>query len=293
MGYYLDIHTVEAFLKVAELSSFTLAAESLCITQAGVTIKIQRLEKILGQPLFHRTPRNVYLSQEGKSFLPKARALLDAHFIAIRSINIANENKEINIGISDHVIDHQFMFILTQLRQRYSDILIKVIVDGSSSILQQFENKKIDIAIITQDGDKKGGEYLRQESYGWYGAINMMAEIKKLPLITLKESCRLRKLIIDLLLEHGKDWYDSFQGGGLNAILAATKMGLGIAPLPLGLLSPVDRLELIDVTERFNLPKIPSASVVVYDNCLDLCSRELLRELVSLIKQDEKQPLTA
>lgn len=110
----------------------------------------------------------------------------------------------------------------------------------------------------------------------------------KLPLITLKESCRLRKLIINLLAEHGRDWYDSFQGGGVNTLLAAVKMGLGVAPLPRTLLNLEDKLEIIEVTKRLNLPKLPPASVVIYDNCLDLRSRELLRDLTAMFRQDAK-----
>ena len=40
----LDIDTVQAFLLVAELQSFTRAAEALGTTQASVSMKLQRLE---------------------------------------------------------------------------------------------------------------------------------------------------------------------------------------------------------------------------------------------------------
>lgn len=160
MGYYLDIYTVEAFLKVAELNSFTLAAESLCITQAGVTVKIQKLEKFMGKLLFHRTPRQVYLSPEGESFLPRARMLLDAHLIAMKPINMIDLHKEISIGISEHIADHRFMLILYQLRLRYPDFFIRTRVEDSSSIFQRLQNKEIDIAIIIQSSDKREGEIL-------------------------------------------------------------------------------------------------------------------------------------
>ncbi|TEX91642.1 LysR family transcriptional regulator, partial [Campylobacter sp. US51] len=44
----LDIPTVQAFLLVAELQSFTRAAEALGTTQAAVSMKLQRLEATLG-----------------------------------------------------------------------------------------------------------------------------------------------------------------------------------------------------------------------------------------------------
>ena len=47
----LDIDTVQAFLLVAELQSFTRSAEALGTTQAAVSMKLQRLEAVLGKRL--------------------------------------------------------------------------------------------------------------------------------------------------------------------------------------------------------------------------------------------------
>ena len=40
----LDLDTVKAFIRIAELGSFTLAADSLRMTQAAVSLKLKRLE---------------------------------------------------------------------------------------------------------------------------------------------------------------------------------------------------------------------------------------------------------
>ncbi|MGY3035364.1 DNA-binding transcriptional LysR family regulator [Bradyrhizobium sp. USDA 4354] len=45
----LDIATIQAFLLVADLQSFTRAAEALGTTQAAVSLKLQRLETLLGK----------------------------------------------------------------------------------------------------------------------------------------------------------------------------------------------------------------------------------------------------
>ena len=75
----LDIPTVQAFLLVAELQSFTRAAEALGTTQAAVSMKLQRLESVVGKRLVERSPRAVRLTAEGATFLDNARALMQAH----------------------------------------------------------------------------------------------------------------------------------------------------------------------------------------------------------------------
>ena len=54
----LDLDTVKAFIRIAELGSFTLAADSLRMTQAAVSLKLKRLEDRLGFRLVERTPRH-------------------------------------------------------------------------------------------------------------------------------------------------------------------------------------------------------------------------------------------
>src|SRR5688572_12271023 len=70
----LDLDVVQAFVRIAELGSFTRAAEAMQTTQAAVSLKLKRLEERLGCRLVERTPRYVELSAQGAAtarFLPR------------------------------------------------------------------------------------------------------------------------------------------------------------------------------------------------------------------------------
>ncbi len=58
----LDVEAVEAFVTIADMQSFTRAAEALGTTQGAISVKLKRLEDRLGQRLLERTPRSVRLS---------------------------------------------------------------------------------------------------------------------------------------------------------------------------------------------------------------------------------------
>src|SRR6202023_1366017 len=96
----LDISTVRAFLLVAELQSFTRAAEALGTTQAAVSMKLQRLETVVGKRLVERSPRAVRLTAEGGAFLENARALMEAHDRALSGEQSVRQR--LSLGISDH-----------------------------------------------------------------------------------------------------------------------------------------------------------------------------------------------
>ena len=59
---------IEAFVRVAETSSFAEAARQLGVTSSVVTTRIQQLEKFVNAPLFHRSTRHVRLSEVGEAF---------------------------------------------------------------------------------------------------------------------------------------------------------------------------------------------------------------------------------
>ncbi len=60
--------SIEAFVRVAQAQSFAEAARQLRLSKSVVTTRVQQLETLLGVPLFHRTTRNVRLSETGQAF---------------------------------------------------------------------------------------------------------------------------------------------------------------------------------------------------------------------------------
>jgi LysR family transcriptional regulator for bpeEF and oprC len=70
------IQTMEVFARVAELGSFSRAAEQLNLPAATVTNAVQALEKHLGVRLLHRTTRKVTLTDEGITYLDRCTQLL-------------------------------------------------------------------------------------------------------------------------------------------------------------------------------------------------------------------------
>ncbi|MEJ8846703.1 LysR family transcriptional regulator [Variovorax rhizosphaerae] len=72
----MDIALLQTFVKVAELGSFTRAAEQLGLPKSRVSASVQQLEAQLGTRLLHRTTRTVRMTPDGEQFLERAQALL-------------------------------------------------------------------------------------------------------------------------------------------------------------------------------------------------------------------------
>jgi DNA-binding transcriptional LysR family regulator len=85
----LDMAQVRAFVTLAEEMHFGRAAHRVFLSQQGLSKRIQRIERTLGQELFHRGPGGVDLTAAGRRFLPHARQMVataDAAVAAMRTV---------------------------------------------------------------------------------------------------------------------------------------------------------------------------------------------------------------
>lgn len=71
------IDRMQIFARVAELSSFTQAAQVLGLPKASASLAVQQLEAQLGTRLLHRTTRRVQLTQDGQAYYERCKDLLD------------------------------------------------------------------------------------------------------------------------------------------------------------------------------------------------------------------------
>lgn len=72
----LDLDALAVFVKVAELASFTRAAEHLGMSKAQASLRVRALEADLGAALLRRTTRTVRPTADGERLLPRAKRLL-------------------------------------------------------------------------------------------------------------------------------------------------------------------------------------------------------------------------
>jgi DNA-binding transcriptional LysR family regulator len=71
-----NLQPILIFITVAEMGSFTHAADSLGIQKGRASTAVRKLEEDLGVRLLHRTTRSVQLTEDGRVFHARARDLL-------------------------------------------------------------------------------------------------------------------------------------------------------------------------------------------------------------------------
>lgn len=277
----LDLDAVQAFVLVADLQSFTRAAEALTTTQSAISLKLKRLEDRLGRRLLERTPRQVRLSSDGISFLDAARALLTAHERALGRME--NTTVRLTLGISDHIAGDGLPTMLAQVNAFDPGVVIEVRIGASRDVLAMYDRGELDAAIVRRDGERSDGELIQEERMGWFAAPHWQARAgEPLRLATFSPNCGIRELAVRRLDDASIAWTEVFIGGGVHAVAAAVTAGLAVTAL----LYRVKPTGAIDVGKSLKLPSLPLAQVMLHTNVRDSRVQAVLRTVVAAVKSD-------
>ncbi len=265
---------VQAFIRIAELGSFTRAAEAMRTTQGAISLKLKRLEKRLGCRLVERTPRYVELSERGAAFLEHARELLEVHDRAFAVC--AGARQRLTIGISDHVAGPELPALITRMNGQDSQLLIEIRIGSSGDLLQRFDWRELDTVIVRLHAGRSDGEILTEEQFGWFAAPSWQHRAgEPLPLATMAEPCGVRAMAAQLHDKAGVRWTEIFVGGGVTAVAAAVMAGLGVAALAPRMLP----FGAVDVGPRLGLPDLPCLPILLHTRVKDGPSRDALAAL--------------
>ncbi|GEA53774.1 LysR family transcriptional regulator [Burkholderia pseudomallei] len=256
----LDLDAVRAFVLVAELASFTRAADALGTTQSAVSLKLKRLEAQLGKPLLERTPRRVTLAAVGAAFLPAARELLDAHERALAALSSAQ--RRLVIGVSEHVAVPDLPAVLTGLNRHDPGLALEMHVGMSAGLLAQYDERRLDAAFVRHE---PGEDPPRDDA--------TLLFTEPLPLAVLAGPCGVRAAALRALERAGVRWRERFTGGGVAAVAVAAAAGLAVCPLA----RRVAPRSLVDVGARLRLPALPDSQVALYSRVRDARSIDTLR----------------
>ncbi|MBC8750567.1 MULTISPECIES: LysR family transcriptional regulator [Paraburkholderia] len=275
----LDLDAVRAFVLVADLRSFTRAADALDTTQSAVSLKLKRLEAHLGKQLLERTPRVVRLSADGHAFLGAARELLNAHERALGALSV--ERRRLVLGLSEHVAGPDLPQLLGRLNAHDPGLVVELHMGTSAALLAQFDERRLDAAIVRYGADeppRDGAQTLFSEPLGWLATPTWLPRVgEPLALALLSPPCNVRDVALRTLTAAGVAWQEVFVGGGVAAVGAAVAAGLAVSPLA----RRVAPRGLIDAGARLGLPALPESRVTLHSRVREPRSAETLRLLAN------------
>lgn len=139
-----SMSALATFEAAARLSSFTLAASELGVTQAAVSRQIKALEDDLNTPLFVRAHRRVTLTTAGAALAGSVTNAFNSMADMIETIRRPVVEDSVTVGASLAFSHFWILPRLAGFRERHPDIKLKLVADDSITDLRR---DRLDLAI--------------------------------------------------------------------------------------------------------------------------------------------------
>jgi DNA-binding transcriptional LysR family regulator len=147
----MNLAAFEAFVKVMETGSISLAADQLFITQPAVTKRIHSLEDYFGVKLFESAGRGVQATHAAHSLLPKVKSWLNElgdihHTLSHEQDQVQGKLK---IGTSHHIGLHHLPLHLKEYVQKFPNVTLDVHFVDSEQAHEQVLAGDLELAFLT------------------------------------------------------------------------------------------------------------------------------------------------
>lgn len=148
----MDLKSLRAFLKVAEIGSISQAAVALGLTQSSLSRVIGRLEHEFGGRLFHRTGRGLALSEAGAAALPRARNIV-LEFDELRSALRDQEripSGTVTLAMMPTLTSAVAGPLFEEIRRRHPKIRLRLLEGFSAHVAEWVADGRADIGLVSR-----------------------------------------------------------------------------------------------------------------------------------------------
>ena len=199
----MELRNLITFIHVAELGSFTKAAEQLGYSQSTVSFQIKQLEEELGCLLFERINHTITLTERGHELVSYAhgvRALMDEFKESLTKEELSGA---IHIVTPDSICDDMINSHYIDFHEKYPSISIRFTTGDSALMLDMLDHNEADF-IITLDSRLYNKDYIiaKEQPLSMHFVANAASKFAGKKKLSVKD-------IIDepfILTEHGQGY---------------------------------------------------------------------------------------
>lgn len=237
----LDLDLLRGFVTVAERGGFTSAGLALGLTQSAISLKVKRLEDLLGKPVFTRGAKQVALTREGESLLAYARRMLALNEEAVRQFVAPPVSGRLRLGVADHFVPRHLAPTLARFARTWPEVRIEVEVGRSHELRAALAREELDLVLGKRRDGETEGRVIFTEAVVWAaGPDFLVPRDRPLPLAMLPQGCMFRDRALTSLARAGIGFEVVYTSPSLMGIAAAAQAGfaatvIGRTGLPHGL----------------------------------------------------------
>jgi DNA-binding transcriptional LysR family regulator len=237
----MDIKNFKTFKKVAELGSFTGAAQELGYAQSTITFQIQAIEDYYNKPLFNRMGKAIEITQFGQELLGHIGSLLNTYEVIEKYTMAENKPKGvIKIGAPESLMMYRLLQIVKAYKAIYPEVELTIINDQCCHLREKLSTGDLDVSFLVQpqyiysqlETIQLKKEEMCLVAAADYKGDDFLPNSGQMVLFTEKE-CTYREVFNNYLQGHQFYPTNILETGSVEAIKKYVEAGLGMSYLPL------------------------------------------------------------
>jgi LysR family transcriptional regulator, hydrogen peroxide-inducible genes activator len=241
----MELHQLRYFCAVAETGSFSRAAENSHVAQPSLSQQILKLEDELGARLFDRLSRSVRLTEVGKAFLPRARAVLRELEAAKGDVVESKDSVagSLTVGVIPTIAPYFLAPKLSSFTRQFPQARVTVVEEITPVLLERLRASTVDVAILALP--IRGHEFdtfslLTERLFAALPKKHALAgrrwltlkDLRKEPFLLLRDGHCFRDTAVAACDRARVSPQVIFESGQFSSILSMVSTGMGVSIVP-------------------------------------------------------------
>jgi DNA-binding transcriptional LysR family regulator len=241
----VDLRQLEIFVKVAELGSFSKAAETLFLTQPTVSEHIRTLEDELGVRLLDRLGRGAAVTRGGALLLTYAQRLLALSREARQAMESFQGRMSGDLLVGASTIPGEYILpaLIGRFKEKFPDIAITLLIGDSQAVTEWVAEGRAEVGVVGARSGHRSIEFrellpddialIVSATHPWRGRKQVtIEELRAEPLLLRERGSGTRAALEAALTQAGTDIAALRvvgEMGSTQAIKQAVKAGVGVS----------------------------------------------------------------
>jgi len=254
----LDLALLRNFVVVARAGSISVASSQIGRTQSALSMQMQRLEEMIGQPLLHRSGSGVRLTTAGEKLLAHAEAFLARHDEILADMRGTGLTGSVSFGCPE---DYSIAFLPDLLRgfcAEHPNVELRMVCAPTLELRPLLHRRQIEMALVSLS-DPASGDVIRREDFVWVAnrAEPDILGQASLPLALSAPMTLDYRAACDAMEAAGRRYRVAFASSSLAGLIAIARSGHAISVLTRTAVPP----DLHIVTA--GLPALPTIGIAL------------------------------
>ena len=243
----MEFHQLRYFCAIADSGGFSRAARLTHVSQPSLSQQIHKLEEELGARLFDRIGRTIRLTELGRAFLPRARALL-FDLEAARSAVVEGSTSiagPVCVGVIPTIAPYFLPPLLATFSRKYPQAHVTVVEEITPLLLDRMRSGNVDVAVVAVPLQTRGHEFqsfplIEEKLYAALPKHHALAKRRKVtlgelhdePFLLLRDGHCFRETAVAACKRARVRPKIIFESGQFSSILSMVCAGLGVSIIP-------------------------------------------------------------